>query len=206
MRWISVEPDAWGVVAVGQTARGVIAIGQWAWGVVAIGQFAFGGVAVGMLAVGGVTVGLGSVGLYGAAGLAGAGGRGRGPWVASLLPQLPRPRRVPIPAPRAEPGRWIALELELDGDGDVRPVADGASGLRLDARLRRAAADAAPAAVLGRVRSAPDGPVVDELRALPERVDARGGLVIAAKLVALGGVAAIVWLAAVQPWLSLLPL
>ncbi|MEO0604017.1 MAG: hypothetical protein AAF211_21450 [Myxococcota bacterium] len=209
MRWISIEPDAWGVVAIGQSARGVVAIGQWAWGVVAIGQFAFGGVAVGLFAVGGLSVGLGSLGLFGAGGLIGAGSAGRGPFVASLLPLLPPPRRVPetSTSTRQDGPGWLLLQMEPADEGLVRFV-EGTTELRrvrLDARLRRAAVRAAPAPVYAHVRPVEEGWVVDQLRAAPTPIETGAWRIMAGRLLGLLGVAAIVWMAAVEPWLAALP-
>lgn len=199
-----------GIVAVGPSARGVVAIGQWAFGVVAVGQFAFGGIAIGVVAVGGLSAGIVSLGLYGAAGLVGAGGIGRGPFVPSLLPALPPPKRVPVPVPLAQVGTeggWVELQLQ-PADNDVIAVEAGQTraDVRLDARVRRAATSSAPATVFGWVRRSIDGPVVERLREVPATTDdGRARLVAAARLVALGVVAAIIWIAAVQPWLARLP-
>ncbi|MEM6929347.1 MAG: hypothetical protein AAF602_20580 [Myxococcota bacterium] len=209
MRWISIEPDAWGVIAIGQSARGVVAIGQWAWGIVAVGQFAFGGLAVGLFAVGGLSVGIGSAGLFGAGGLIGAGSVGRGPFVASLLPLLPPPRRVPATSTSTEqdgPG-WLLLRMEPGDDGLVRFV-EGTTTLRrirLDARLRRAAVRAAPTTVYAHARPGEEGWVVDRLRAAPATLETGAGRVMAGRLLGLLGVAAIVWMTAVEPWLAALP-
>jgi len=64
LRWISVEPDAHGFLAVGERATGVIAIGQSAVGVIAIGQLAFGFVAVGQLARGVFVLGQLAIGVF----------------------------------------------------------------------------------------------------------------------------------------------
>ncbi|MEN0065267.1 MAG: hypothetical protein AAGA48_24190 [Myxococcota bacterium] len=214
MRWISFEPDAWGVIAIGQTARGVIAVGQWAYGAIAIGQFAFGGVAVGALAMGGVTLGLSSFGLYLAGGLIGGGAHARGPCVVPLLPSLGRPKRVPVPerlAKLRETRRegWIAIHLEpLDDRLLIYEGTTRLTDLRLDARIRRAARTAAPADVLGFVRHTDDGPILDRIQVLAkERLGSpRWWLIWMAQLVGLFGLALAVWTFAVEPLFSALPL
>jgi hypothetical protein len=174
MRWISIEPEAEGVIAIGTVATGVIALGQVATGVIAIGQLARGFVAIGQGAVGVVAVGMGAMGLVWSAGMFGAGGRGFG-LVIPLVPSLGSRAVLPPTMPPAQlleeetTAGFISATLDADEEGPFlrangRPVA-----ARFDARLRKAV-EAHPRAlpVLAHLTRAPEGWVCDALVDVPK--------------------------------------
>jgi hypothetical protein len=207
VKWVDVGWQANGVIAIGQVATGVVAFGQVAWGVVAVGQAAFGWLAVGQVAVGGITVGMVGVGAHATAAMIGVGGRGKG-YVVPLLPSLDL-RAPPVdarPLDRVEDGGWTKLHL-VPRDRGLVAVFDGTvrvPGVRVDARCRRAALDAAPGDVWARLRRDRRGWVIERLvRARPPRW-ARPGwwLVWAAQLAGSLLLAALLWWLVVEPVLG----
>lgn len=205
MRWLDIGWQAHGVVAIGQFATGVVAIGQVAWGVVALGQAAFGFVAVGQLAVGWLTVGMVGAGLSWTAAMVGVGGRGVG-FVLPLLPSLGRrvaPPDVRSLAALADGDGWTRLHLVPRPDGRIA-VFDGyerRDDVRVDARCRRAAEDAAPGDVWAHVRRSRHGLVADRLIRLepPRYTRPAWWLAWGAQLMGLMLLAGAVWWLAAEP-------
>jgi hypothetical protein len=210
MKWLDIGQEARGVFAFGQFATGVFAFGQVAYGFVAVGQVAFGAIAIGQLAVGGVTVGMASFGLFWAGGMVGVGGRGMG-FVLPLLPTLGPPRRPPQVEPygelkAAQREGWVMIDIEPRDNGRVAIYEgdDRLRDLRLDARVVRAARDAAPATVHAHIRRSVSGPVVDEFQhlELSRLAQPRWWFVWAAQLAGLLVLAAVVWLVVAEPLLE----
>ncbi|MEQ1569313.1 MAG: hypothetical protein ABMA64_26990, partial [Myxococcota bacterium] len=125
-----------------------------------------------------VSVGLVGVGLHWTAAMVGIGGTGRG-WIVPLMPRLDR--RAP-PAPlvtldqvrASRQGGWCALGLGAptgpEGGIGVWFGGQPATDVRLDARCRAAATEAAPGEVWAHLRPARQGWVADRLvRAAPPR-------------------------------------
>ncbi len=205
IRWVSVEQQAYGVLAIGQEATGVIAIGQMATGVIAVGQIARGFVAIGQGAIGVFALGMGSVGLVYAVGMVGVGGMGLGlvlPLVPSLGPRLAVPETV-SPAKLRSSGRPGHIEAVLTGSasGPVLRAKGSVIAARFDARLRAAVTEAGERRVYAHLSPTPEGWLCDALIDVPPARWRTPGwwAVWAVQLVALGFFAVLFWVLAGIP-------
>jgi hypothetical protein len=161
------------------------------------------------VAIGGLAIGLVAAGLHGAVAMLGVGGVGRG-FVLPLLPSLGRRLSpsdpVRMAAIRGGAEGWVRLHLEPRPDGRIAVYEEGerVRDVRLDARVRRAAAAVVPADVWARLRPSRDGWVAERLFHLepPRWVEPRWWLVWGAQLAGLTLLAAAVWGLVVRPLLA----
>ena len=206
-RIFDVGQEATGFIAIGQFATGFFAFGQVATGVIAIGQVARGFFVIGQAGFGLLSVGMASGGLIASVGMLGVGGRGLG-GIIPLVPRWRDPRELPpqIELSALQTGAvqegWVPVTLRMADRRTPTLEAGGApTGVRLDARLRRAAAAAQDRQVLAFIRRSEGGLIADRMLEIPpQRIkDPRWWAIWAAQLIGLAIVTVVFWFLAAYP-------